>query len=374
MSDRFYVGTKKGLITVDRNRDGWQISKVDFLGHPVTMLLNDPRDGAVYASLTLGHFGNKLHRSDDGGQSWEEVAVPIYPDGAEYGLGAFVEEGGPKTKPASLEEIWALEPGGADQPGWLWAGTLPGGLFLSKDRGDTWELVTSLWDRPERMEWFGGGKNFPGIHSICVDPRDSQHVTIAISCGGVWETTDAGESWELRGQGLRAEFMPPNLAYNPNVQDAHRLAQCLSDPEKMWVQHHNGIFKSVDGGKTFTEITDVRPSVFGFAVCTHPDNGDTAWFVPGVKDECRVPVDGKLVVTRTRDGGANFDVLNHGLPESHCYEIVYRHGLDIDRSGDRLVMGTSTGNLWVTENGGDEWLPVSHTLAEIYCVQFKREL
>jgi len=41
--------------------------------------------------------------------------------------------------------------------------------------------VDKLWSRPERSEWFGGGYDYPGIHSICVDPRNSRHVTIAIS-------------------------------------------------------------------------------------------------------------------------------------------------------------------------------------------------
>ena len=78
--------------------------------------------------------------------------------------------------------------GGADQPGVLWAGTLPGGLFRSNDRGDSWELVRALWDVPQRSEWFGGGYDVPGIHSICVDPRNSDHVLVGVSCGGVWQT------------------------------------------------------------------------------------------------------------------------------------------------------------------------------------------
>jgi hypothetical protein len=39
--------------------------------------------------------------------------------------------------------------GGPDQPGVLWTGTLPGGLFRSGDRGDRWELVRPLWNVPE---------------------------------------------------------------------------------------------------------------------------------------------------------------------------------------------------------------------------------
>lgn len=370
MSDRIYVGTRKGLFTLKRSASGWAITNVDFLGHTVTMLLHDPRDQTLYAALTLGHFGSKLHRSTAGPADWEEVAVPMYPAGAEVGAGPFVEEGKPTTAPASLKEIWSLEAGGPDQPGMLWAGTIPGGLFRSDDRGQSWQLVESLWNRSERMDWFGGGKDEPGIHSVCVDPRDSSHVTIAISCGGVWETRDAGASWTLLGEGMRAEFMPPELANNPNIQDAHRLAQCTSDPEQMWVQHHNGIFRSTDGSQTFTELSDVSPSGFGFAVCVHPQDGQTAWFVPGVKDECRVPVDAKLVVTRTRDGGQTFESLSNGLPHEHCYDIVFRHGMDVDKTGDRLVIGSSTGGLWITENGGDNWNCVSQSLPQIYCVCF----
>jgi photosystem II stability/assembly factor-like uncharacterized protein len=372
MSNRFYVGTRKGLFTIERNGRGWEVANAEFLGEPVTMFLQDPRDGVRYASLTLGHFGVKLHRSPGGGAAWEEVGVPVYPPGAEYGTGPFAMEGIPKSRPASLTEIWSLEEGGPDQPNLLWAGTIPGGLFRSTDRGTSWELIETLWNRPERMDWMGGGKEQPGIHSICIDPRDSRHVTIGISCGGVWETTDAGENWACRGKGLRAEFLPPNISNAENLQDPHRLAQCRSEPEKMWIQHHNGVFRSTDGAASWQELSDVPPSTFGFAVCTHPQDGDIAWFVPGVKDQCRIPVDGQLVVSRTRDGGQSFDVLRQGLPQQHCYDIVFRHALDIDASGDRLAMGSSTGGLWITENGGDDWTCISTTLPQIYCVRWER--
>ena len=373
MSSKAFLGTRKGLMTLEKSKGSWGVSRVDFLGQCVSMLLEDPRDGWLYACLNLGHFGTILHRSSNGGQTWEECAVPVYPPEAKVGAGPFVEEGMPTTQPASLKEIWALVPGGTDQPDWLWAGTIPGGLFLSKDRGKTWELNQPLWNRDERMDWFGGGKDEPGIHSVCVDPRDSSHLTIAVSCGGVWETKDCGKSWELLGEGLRADFMPPNLANSKNSQDAHLLAQCASDPDKMWIQHHNGIFVSSDGAKTWSEIENVRPSAFGFAVCVHPQDGNRAWFVPGVKDECRVPVDGKLVVTRTTDGGQTFESLCRGLPQQHCYDIVFRHAMDVDQSGENIIFGSSTGGVWISEDGGDSWNCASNTLPQIYVVQFARE-
>jgi photosystem II stability/assembly factor-like uncharacterized protein len=138
----------------------------------------------------------------------------------------------------------------------------------------------------------------------------------------------------------------------------------------MWAQHHNGIFRTTDGGTTWTEIKPEAASSFGFAVCVHPADGDTAWFVPAVKDEHRIPVDGKVVVTRTRDGGKTFDVLRDGLPQEHAYDLVFRHAMDVDTTGERLIFGSTTGSLWVTENGGDSWQTISTHLPPIYCVRF----
>jgi photosystem II stability/assembly factor-like uncharacterized protein len=169
---------------------------------------------------------------------------------------------------------------------------------------------------------------------------------------------------------MRAEYMPPERAYDPDVQDPHALVQCRTQPDALWVQHHNGIFRSTDGGDSWQEIEDVPVSKFGFAVAVHPHDGDTAWFVPAVKDERRIPVDGKLVVTRTRDGGRTFDVLRDGLPQEHAYDLIYRHSLDVDDTGDRLAFGSTTGSLWVSEDQGDRWECVSTHLPPIYCVRF----
>jgi photosystem II stability/assembly factor-like uncharacterized protein len=140
----------------------------------------------------------------------------------------------------------------------------------------------------------------------------------------------------------------------------------------MWIQHHSGIFHSTDGGRHFREIEQAGPSTFGFAVCAHPQDPLTAWFVPAVKDETRIPVDAQLVVTRTRDGGQTFETLRHGLPQQHCYDLVFRHGLAVDETGHNLSLGSSTGGLWITEDGGDTWQTLSNTLPQIYCVRFRR--
>lgn len=367
MSNRLLVGTRKGLFRVARNPSGrWELVQSWFLGDPVSMVLVMPGNARIHAALELGHFGVKMRRSDDGGQNWSEAVVPSYPPKP-----AGLEDKDPMRGldlPWNTQLIWALASGGADA---LWCGTIPGGLFFSADGGASWELNRPLWDDPRRRQWMGGGYDFAGIHSILVDPRDPRHVTVGVSVGGVWSTQDAGASWRLIGQGLRNAYMPPDLAGDPLAQDVHCLAHCPAQPERVWMQHHNGIFRSDDGGVHWQELQEVPPSSFGFAVAVHPRDPNTAWFVPAKKDEQRIPVDARLVVTRTRDGGAHFEILSQGLPERHAYDLVYRHALDIAPDGERLAFGSTTGSLWISEDQGDSWQTVSEHLPPIACVRFE---
>lgn len=370
MRTRFHVATRKGLFTVERGPHGWTIARASFLGDNCNLVMHDRRDGTLLAALDHGHFGVKLHRSRDGGETWQEIAAPKYPEKpADYVPRPPVE-----GKPVDwvLRLAWALAPGGAGEPGVVWCGTLPGGLFRSEDGGDSWALNRPLWDDPRREEWFGGGADQPGIHSICVDPRDARHLVIGVSCGGVWRTRDAGATWTLEGRGLRAAYMPPDRQNDPGAQDPHLVAHCAAQPDALWIQHHNGIFRSTDGGASFTEVEDVKPSAFGFAVAVHPRDPGVAWFVPAIKDERRYPVDGRLVVTRTRDGGRTFDTLHAGLPQVHAYDLVLRHALDVDDSGDRLAFGSTTGSVWVSENAGESWQAISANLPPVYAVRFEK--
>lgn len=356
MSDRLLVATRKGLLDVRKTHDRWNIVHRSFLGEPVSMVLRDAHSGSLYAALYLGHFGAKLHRSDDDGRNWTEVSTPSY---AGYG------EAGEDSAP-SLKMIWSLETGAA---GTLWAGTLPGGLFKSTDQGESWTLMENLWNQPSRSQWFGGGYDEPGIHSICVDPRNAHRLAVAISCGGVWLSEDNGENWQVSTHGMWADYMPPEEKNNPAIQDPHRMVQCSASPDTFWVQHHNGIFRTADGCKNWTSVS-AMPSNFGFAVAVHPEKPDTAWFAPAVKDEKRYPVDGKFVINRTEDGGKTFTSLTTGLPQVESYDLIYRHGLEVDSTGSSLAVASTSGNLWFSDNGGENWQLFSSHLPPIYAVRF----
>ena len=359
MSDRIHVGTRKGLFELARRNGSWEIVETSFLGDPVSAVLAQ-KDGTVHAALDLGHFGAKLWRRGGNG-AWSELPAPAFPPKP--------DDAKDDPHPWTLGRIWGLEPGGVN--GRLWAGTMPGALFRSDDDGETWSLNEPLWLMPERRK-FGGvaGGEQPGLSAVLVNPHNPADIRIGVSCGGVWASNDEGKSWRLINRGLYAEYMPPELREDPISQDVHQLARCAAHPEVMWCQHHNGVFRSEDAGATWTELTAARPSKFGFAVAAHPRDPDTAWFVPAAKDERRYPVDGKLVVTRTRDGGKSFDVLSKGLPQRHAYDLVWRHALAVDGTGDRLAFGSTSGGLWISEDGGESWTMPDARLPPVAVVRF----
>jgi hypothetical protein len=359
------VSTRKGLFVIEGSGRDARVARALFVGDNVPLSIVDPRDGAWYVVLDHGHFGVKLHRSDDGGRTFSEIAVPTYPKKPD---GLVDRDMWGRDREWATKNIWALAPA-PDRAGALWCGTLPGGLFRSDDRGASWRLVESLWNHPTRLKWNGGGAEHAAIHSICVDPRDPARVVVAVSSGGVWRTTDGGATWHPHVRGMRAGYVPPEQAELPENQDPHCVVQCPGAPHVFWCQHHMGIWRSTDDLETWDQI-HAQPSSFGFPVAVHPEDPDTAWFVPAHSDQKRTPITGEVVVTRTRDGGRTFEILREGLPSRFAYDLVLRHALALSSDGRQLAFGSTTGNLWVTDDQGDHWHAVASHLPPIYAVRY----
>jgi photosystem II stability/assembly factor-like uncharacterized protein len=385
MSERILIGTRKGTFIVDRTAGQWRPSLVGHAGIGVNFAARDPHTGTLWALLGHGHWGAKLSRSRDGGETWDDAPHITYPEGARY-LDGFDPDSGearkaPKFKDATLLKLWCMAFG---PPGRIYVGTIPGGLFVSDDGGDTWELNRPLWNHPSRggdlfegdgngvTHWFGtpasdSGDFAPGIHSIVVDPRDPDRVLVAVSTAGVLETTDGGKSWRGRNQGMTNDYLP-----NPAAEwghDPHLIALCPAQPDHIWQQNHCGVFHSGDGAATWTNVSAPGQGVrFGFPVAVDGDDGRAAWLVPGVSDEQRMAIGGGLFVAHTRDGGQTWEQQRNGLPQEHAYDVVYRHALH--NHGDLLAFGSTTGNLYVSENRGNRWQVVANNLPPIYSVRF----
>jgi photosystem II stability/assembly factor-like uncharacterized protein len=87
-------------------------------------------------------------------------------------------------------------------------------------------------------------------------------------------------------------------------------------------------------------------------------------------DSQRTTVDGRLRVMRTDDGGKTWAEQTAGLPQVDAWDFPYRHCLDVGPQGEHLAMGTTSGNLYVSSDGGARWETITHNLPLIYSVRF----
>lgn len=357
MSDALLLATRKGLLTFRRGAAGWSLAQEAHLGIPVSYAF--ARGDTWFAALDHGHWGQKMSRSRDAGRTWEEIPAPAYPEGA---VKYDVWKGGESE--AKLEYIWVLAAVGTR----IYAGTNPGALFTSDDDGQSWQIVEGLWNHPTRPKWMGGGKDSPGIHSVVADPRDPNRLWVALSSAGVFETRDGGVTWETRNKGMRNDYAP-----DPEAEvghDPHFVAQCAAHPDVLWQQNHCGIWRSADGAETWQAIHEKDgPARFGFPIAAHPTDPDVAWVVPADSDMKRQAVGGALCVSRTTDGGRTWHALRKGLPQHAAYDVVYRHGLDIAGT-QTLAFGSTTGNAYISEDGGESWAPLGQNLPPIYALRF----
>jgi len=357
MDDRFLLlGTAKGLIVYQKTSNGWVFYQEHFPGFPVSFAIQNPHNGDWWVSLDHKHWGPKLQYSRDSGKTWVSVDAPRYPAGAKI----------KDNIEATLRYIWVIAFGAGSETVYL--GTEPGGLFVSHDYGDQFSLETALWEHPSRPEsWFGGGRNHAGIHSVVVDPVNPDHYYVAVSCAGVFETEDGGKSWQVRNKGLRADYLP-----DPWVKvghDPHFLISCEADRQVLWQQNHCGVFRSTDGGKQWQDVTDESgKGRYGFAIGIDHRDPLKAWVVPATSDAMRIAVDRALFVLHTSDGGKSWTEQRTGLPQQNCYDIVLRHGLDIYHN--QIVIGTSGGSLYISNDSGESWESLANHLPRIFSARF----
>jgi photosystem II stability/assembly factor-like uncharacterized protein len=393
MSDIILLGTRKGTVIIERNMSRWQPRAIVHQGIPVCYAARDPRDGTLWAALDHGHWGPKLSRSRDTGTSWEDVLSLKYPEGARHivqylptpDFDPHSPVGEPKYKDATVYKIWNIAFGPAAQTGRMYAGTIPGGLFVSDDGGDSWALNRPLWNHESRggdlfsgeatseTRWSGTPASIdygvfePGIHSIVIDPRNPDRVHVAASSAGVLETCDAGKTWVGRNKGMRVDYLP-----NPEAEwghDPHFVTACRGQPDHLWQQNHFGIFYSDDGAHSWNKVSAPEVGVhFGFPIAVDAQDGRTAWVVPARADSERMAIGGGLFVARTSDGGQSWQSFRRGLPQDDAYDIVLRHGLDA--AGDCLCFGSTTGNVYLSEDRGESWQCLGNNFPPVYSVRF----
>ncbi|MCA1590477.1 MAG: exo-alpha-sialidase [Acidobacteria bacterium] len=343
------IGTAKGLFLLHGGGNGkWKLDGPRFGGRAVYSAMYDQRKGRedMWAAATSWHFGAELSKSTDMGKTWdapERMRIKM-----------------PKVSKQSLENIWQIAAGGNGDS--LYVGVAPAALFESHDRGETWQMNRGLWNHPHRKKWTPG---FGGLclHTIVTDKKDPKNIKIAISTGGVYQTSDGGENWKVTNTGVKAYFLPDQF---PEFgQCVHKIARHPKKKNTFFLQNHHGVYRSRDGAETWTEIENGLPSNFGFGL-TVSDSG-SVFIVPLDSDGKRFTCEGRLRVYRSRDDGDSWQPLAKGLPQKNAYEVILRDG--VASTGDNIFLGTKNGKLFGSMDDGDSWKLIEGSLPEICCVK-----
>jgi photosystem II stability/assembly factor-like uncharacterized protein len=352
------VGTTKGafLFRSNAERSEWEEAGPYFPGRSVYALAYDGRNGRnkLWAAVNSPYWGSFLSSSNDFGKTWS--------DPESYNIKF------PEGSDVSLKQVWQVvnDPHNADT---LYCGVEPAALFKSTDGGETWSLNRGLFDHPHRTQWQPGGGGLC-LHTILPDPSNAKRLHIAISTGGVYRSNDGGETWEPRNKGICARFMPPDQQYPEWGQCVHKVVSHASNPTRMFLQHHWGVYRSDNAGDSWDDIGKGLPSDFGFAMEIDPHEANTVYIIPIESDEFRCTPEGKLRVYRTKDGGDSWHALTEGLPQQDALETILRDNLDADaNSPTGLYFGTRSGKIFGSSNGGDSWTLIKDGLPPVTCVK-----
>jgi hypothetical protein len=351
------VGTRKGMWIgrSDEARREWAWTGPHFPMEEVYSCMIDTRSDRprLLAGASSSWLGPQVWRSDDLGETWQET-----PNGAVRF---------PEDTDATLARVWQLVPGIDDDV--VYAGTEPGAIFRSTDRGETFTLERGLWDHPQRPEW-NAGYGGQAFHTILPHPRDPAKVLAAISTGGVYRTDDGGGSWYPSNTGVKAEFFPGERNYPEFGQCVHKVTRHPSTPDLLYLQNHGGVYRSEDGGDSWQDIAPGLPTEFGFAIVVHPHDPRTVYTFPITDAGARWPVEGHARVWRSTDSGASWEPLGEGALPDDYYVAVMRDALCVDTHDPHgLYFGGRNGGVWASPDAGETWAEIHRDLPDVCVVR-----
>jgi photosystem II stability/assembly factor-like uncharacterized protein len=362
---RVLVGTRKGafVLTADGSRKTWDVSGPHFGGWEIYHLKGSPADpDRLYASQSSSWFGQVVHRSSDGGKTWESVGNKFSYEGA---TGTHLWYDG-TPHPWEFARVWHLEPSRTD-PDTVYAGVEDAALFLTRDGGQTWNELPGLRTHPSGSVWQPGAGGMC-LHTIVLDPVVPGRLFIAISAAGAFRSDDGGATWRPMNRGLRSEQIA-----NPTAEVGHcvhRIAMHPSRPHVLYMQKHWDVMRSDDAGESWREVSGNLPSDFGFPIEVHAHEPETVYVVPIKSDSEHYPPDGKLRVYRSRSGGHEWEPLTRGLPQSHCYVNVLRDAMSVDSLDPcGVYVGTTGGQVYASADAGESWTPIVRDLPSVVAVE-----
>ncbi len=373
------LGTKKGVFLAesDARRAAWEVCgpltsgtwAMYHVGFAPGTGGGGGRSGRrhvrLYAGGASNWYGPAVWWSDDLGRSWHHSS-----EGLTYG------DSGPE-----ITQVWCV----VAARGARYAGVEPAGLFRSDDGGATWKHVAGLRRHPSQSEWRPAAGGLC-LHAIVPHPNDPQQLWAGISAGGVYHTRDGGETWVRCATVVAGSASAPSGERAPAALHPCVHALALAAPGhaggpsaaggggsavRLYQQSHDGVYRSDDGGRSWRDISEGLPSRYGFPLAAHPRDPDTLYVVPLESDapgRRHVP-GGAMAVWRSRDGGARWQQLAEGLPQEYTSFSVLRGALAVDTLEPAgIYLGTTTGQVYWSADEGETWRALPARLPPIYSI------
>jgi photosystem II stability/assembly factor-like uncharacterized protein len=373
MSVALVVGTQKGAALVtSKDRKNWETEFV-LRGWPVTASCRD-EGGRHFVAVNSPNFGVAIFVSDDLKDFRQLEAAPRYrpEDRGNPEHHRIVSQldftGTLKGGGRFVDQIWTLHAA----HGAVYAGVSEAGLFVSRDRGETWQPVDGFNEHPTRSSWVPGFGGL-GAHTVLSDAKNPNRMWVGISSAGFFRTDDGGKTWATKNKGVYPTVEEAPVATG---QCVHHVINDPANASVLFRQEHTGVHRSDDGGDNWTvledglpvaELSDGHRCSFGFPIVLDRKSGNV-FVVPLDGDNFRFPRGGQLAVYRTKDG-RRWHPLTHGLPEN-CFTSVLRGSMSTDQlSPGGVYFGTSSGSIFATSDLGESWNEIAKGLPRIMSVE-----
>jgi photosystem II stability/assembly factor-like uncharacterized protein len=233
--------------------------------------------------------------------------------------------------------------------GTVFAGTFPAGGWASKDGGETWAELTSFAKAPGSEQWTAPW-GAPLTSTIACHPKDPKTVYCGVEVGGVYRSRDAGKKW--------FDLEIPN-------SDVHAIRVSPAKHERVYVVTGKGGFSSDDEGFNWKPMAKTsRTYLMGLAA--HPAEADRVIVsaADGPPPTWKRGV--KCDVYLSTDAGRRFRTVSKGLKG-----VVQRKALVINlKVPSEVVFGTSAGDLWYSNDGGEFFYTIAEGLGDVKAIAF----
>lgn len=236
--------------------------------------------------------------------------------------------------------------------GHILAGTLPAGLWLCKDKGQSWKELSQFVLAPGNENWWAPWGT-PVVSAIATHPKDPRTFFCGVEVGGLFRTRDAGKTW------FDLECPSP---------DVHAIQLSAARPERVYVTTGEGFFCSDDEGFTWRHSATKSGPHYTMGLSAHPSEADRVIVsaAAGPPPMWSGKAGANCEVRLSTDGGKRFRTVAKGLRGG-----VQRKALVINQKvPSEVVFGTSTGELFYSNDGGESFDQMASGLGDLKALAF----